>query len=78
MKEKNDPVKSSVHVEKKGLSCAGKCVILSGAWLSCNLWLHAVKEGFNVKSGKSLKAVRLRGSDPLNVPAEEGLVFRSF
>ena len=40
--------------------------------------LRALKEGFNVKSGKSLKAVRLRRFCPLYGAAEEGLVFRSF
>ena len=40
--------------------------------------LRALKEGFNVKSGKSLKAVRLRRFCPLYGAVEEGLVFRSF
>ena len=40
--------------------------------------LRALKEGFNVKSGKSLKAVRPRRFCPLYGAAEEGLVFRSF
>ena len=40
--------------------------------------LRALKEGFNVKSGKSLKAFLWRRFCPLNSLAEEGLVFRSF
>lgn len=40
--------------------------------------LRALKEGFNVKSGKSLKVVHRRRFYPLNGSAEEGLVFRSF
>jgi len=41
-------------------------------------WLCALKEGFNVKSGKSLKVVHRRRFCPLHDSAEEGLVFRSF
>jgi len=42
--------------------------------------LEALKEGFNVKSGKSLKALRTWGSSirTADASAEEGLVFRSF
>ena len=40
--------------------------------------LCALKEGFNVKSGNSLKAVCPQGYVPANRPAEEGTVFRSF
>jgi len=42
--------------------------------------LNALKEGFNDKSGKSLKAFCKREYDivPLRRSAEEGLVFRSF
>lgn len=40
--------------------------------------LRALKEGFNVKSGKSLKVVHRWRFYPLNGSAEEGLVFRSF
>jgi hypothetical protein len=42
---------------------------------------YALKEGFNVKSGKSLKAVDSREgrtSGSAGTMAEEGLVFRSF
>jgi len=39
-----------------------------------------LKEGFIVKSGKSLKAFhpRKKTYEPRNAGAEEGLVFRSF
>ncbi len=40
--------------------------------------LYALKEGFNVKSGNSLKVVCLRGCCSANRMAEEGTVFRSF
>ena len=40
--------------------------------------LYALKEGFNVKSGNSLKVVCQRIAVPRNRTAEEGLVFRSF
>ena len=40
--------------------------------------LYALKEGFNVKSGKSLKAGYAGAFFPLRLPAEEGLFFRSF
>ena len=44
------------------------------------LRLRALKEGFNVKSGKSLKVVPVRGGKLVSAKksAEEGLFFRSF
>ena len=46
-----------------------------------NIRRYALKEGFNVKSGKSLKVVCERAVShfvPRGSSAEEGLVFRSF
>jgi len=70
------------NVEKKGLSSAGKYVILSGAWLSMlSSGMNALKEGFNVKSGNGLKGDAVSGkgkSGREEAEPEEGFVFRSF
>jgi hypothetical protein len=75
-------LKNPENIVKKGLSTGVKYVILSGVrWISRNLIVaNASKEGFNVKSGKSLKASGRRGRLPVfaDPEAEEGLVFRSF
>ena len=70
------------NVEKKGLSSAGKYVILSGAWLSMlSSGINALKEGFNVKSGNGLKGFAFSGKGKSvreGAQPEEGSVFRSF